>query len=62
MTDLIYITLPLLGRIYAQRDTLTTPRLSVELLHSTAGRELLLCCGCLRLYLTPASALASEGR
>lgn len=62
MTDLFHITLPLLGRIYAQRDTVTTPRLSVELLHSPSGRELLLCCGRLRLYLTPASSLASEGR
>lgn len=33
MTDLIHLTIPFLGGIYAQRDTVTTPRLSAERLH-----------------------------
>lgn len=62
MTDLIYLTIPFLGRIYAQRDTVTKPRLSAEPLYSSCGREWLLCCGSLRVYLTPTATLASEGR
>lgn len=62
MTDLIYLNIPFLGRIYAQRDTVTTPRLSAERLQSSCGKEWLLCCGSLRVYLTPAATLAAEGR
>lgn len=62
MTDLRFLTLPFIGRIYAQWDTITTPRLTAEPLTSPAGRELLLCCGRLRVYLTPSSALAVERR
>ena len=61
MIDLFF-TVPFLGRIYAHRDTVTTARLSVETLHSPPGKEWLLCCGSLRIYFTPAAALAGEGR
>ena len=61
MIDLFF-TVPFLGRIYAHRDTVTTARLSVETLHSPPGKEWLLCCGSLRIYFTPAAALAAEGR
>lgn len=62
MTNLFSLSIPFVGRIFAQRDTVTTPRLSAERLHSASGGELLLCCGWLRVYLTPASSLASERR
>ena len=62
MKSLFSLTVPFLGRIYAQRDTSTPPRLAAELLQSPCGREMLLYCGRLRLYLTPAAALAAERR
>lgn len=62
MTDLIFLTVPFIGRFYAQWDRITQPRLTAELLTSPAGRELLLCCGRLRVYLSPRSALVAERR
>ena len=62
MTDLLFLTVPFIGRIYAEWDTITTPRLAAEPLTSPSGRELLLCCGRLRVYLTPRSALVAERR
>ncbi len=60
MTNFIQLTLPFIGRIYAQRNTVTKPRLAVEVLSSPCGKELLLCCGSLRVYLTPSPVLAAE--
>lgn len=62
MIDLFFLTVPFIGRIYVQWDTITQPRLTAEQLTSPAGRELLLCCGCLRVYLTPSSTLTAERR
>ncbi|MGY9046784.1 hypothetical protein P775_15055 [Puniceibacterium antarcticum] len=61
MTDLIYMNIPFVGRLYAQHDTLTMYRWETETLTSSCGREYLLCCGRLRIYWTPASTLRSEG-
>lgn len=62
MTDLFHITIPFVGRIYAQRDRITVARYSVEALRKGCGKEVLLCLGQFRLYLTPASSIAAEGR
>lgn len=59
MTDLS-LTIPFAGRIYINRDLITLSRYTVEVLHSPCGRELLLCCGSLRVYLTPTSSLTNE--
>ena len=60
MTDILYLPIPFLGRIYAQRDTLTTRRFEWKVLHGSNGREYLLCLGSLRVYLTPAHVVAVE--
>lgn len=62
MTELIHLTIPFVGRIYVQHDTITSKRYSSEMLRPSCGRELLLCCGRLRLYITPSSSLANEGK
>ncbi|OWY12324.1 hypothetical protein B6V72_14610 [Thioclava sp. F34-6] len=62
MTDLIYITLPFLGRIYAQRDTITLRQYAWEVLSSANGNEYLLSLGSLRVYLVPARVVAAERR
>lgn len=62
MKNLIHINLLLFGRMILQRDSLTRPRLSAELLTSPCGKELLLCIHSLRLYLTPAFVVAAERR
>lgn len=56
MTNLIHLSIPLLGTVFAQRDTVTLSRFSAETLTSASGRELLLCMGSLRVYLTPSRA------
>lgn len=53
MTNLLHLSIPLLGTVFAQRDTITRPRFAAKTLSSAAGRELLLCMGSLRVYLTP---------
>jgi hypothetical protein len=53
MRDLFHLTLPFVGSIYAQFDTLTLPRWEVEDVSGPAGSEWLICCGSLRIYLTP---------
>lgn len=60
MTDILYLPIPFLGSIYAQRDTVTTRRIKWEVLHGPNGREYLLCLGTLRVYLTPAHVVAVE--
>jgi hypothetical protein len=62
MTDLIYLTIPSVGRIYIQHGTVTIKQWSSEVMASTAGKELYLCCGRMRIYLTPASTLRNEGK
>lgn len=62
MTDILYLPIPFLGRIYAQRDTVTTRRFEWEVLNGSNGREHLLCLGSLRVYLTPAHVVGVEGR
>lgn len=62
MTDLIFLTIPFLGRVYAQRDTITVPQLSIQQLHAPCGKEWLLCWGSLRVYLTLEDSLAAERR
>lgn len=63
MKDLIWITIPYIGRLYVQRDTITLSRFGWEVLegpgHTT---EYLLHLGRLRVYLTPATSLAAETR
>ncbi|WP_296765950.1 hypothetical protein [Sediminimonas sp.] len=60
MTDLIHITIPFLGRLYAQRDTITLRRVECAVLHGPSGKEYLLCLGRLRVYLTPPRVIAAE--
>lgn len=62
MQNLIHINLPFFGRIFLQLDRITIPRVSAEQLTTPCGKELLLCLGSLRLYLTPASVVAAERR
>lgn len=62
MTDLIHLTIPLIGRVYIQHDTITLCRWELERLRAPWGDELLLCCGRIRLYLTHASTIRAEGR
>ena len=61
MTDLIYLTIPSVGRIYIQHGTVTIKQWSSEVMASTAGKELYLCCGRMRIYLTPAEICAEVG-
>lgn len=62
MTDLLQLTIPILGRVYAQRDTVTTRRIEWQALPSPNGTEYLLCLGSLRVYLTPTHVVAAERR
>ncbi len=63
MKDLIWITIPYIGRLYVQLDTITLSRFGWEVLggpsHTT---EYLLSIGRLRVYLTSSSLVAAEGR
>ncbi len=61
MTNLFSFTFPYVGRLFAQRDTVTLQRYALEALDGpNTAREFLLCLGALRLYFTPASALRRE--
>jgi hypothetical protein len=57
----MYINLPFIGRIYVHLAP-NALRPSAEILTSAGGKELLLYCGRLRCYLTPARTVAGEGR
>lgn len=57
MTNLACITVPVLGRVLAQWDSITTPHLAAELLTGPQGSELCLRAGRLHVYLTPWAAL-----
>ena len=63
MKDLIWITIPYIGRLYVQRDTITLSRFGWEVLEGPRHtKDYLLSMGSLRVHLTPASLLATEGR
>lgn len=63
MKDLIWITIPHVGRLYVQRRPYTLGRIEWEVLVGPGdAKEYLLHLGRLRVYLTPASALAAERR
>ena len=57
----MYINLPLVGSIYTHLE-LHSLRPSAEILTAAGGKELLLYCGRLRCYLTPAGTVIGERR
>lgn len=52
MRELIDIHIPLFGGIYLQWDTITTCHYAWEIIPHDRGRELYICAGRFRLYLT----------
>lgn len=62
MKDLLWVTIPYMGRVYMQSDAITRMRISWEELEGPRNtKEYLLCLGRLRVYFTPASLVAAEG-
>lgn len=60
MKDLIFLTIPYLGRFYVQRDTITLRRWELENLTGPLAASGF-CAYALRVYLTPEASSRAEG-